>query len=193
LNFGTGPGSINKSLSLFLSNVGAVSDTYSVSVAPSGNGPAPTVSAGTFQLDPAASQPIFLQWNATGLDAGEYQGYVLVSGTANPATIAIPYWFAVPGSTPAGISVLHTDTQDSAQSTAPGAVVFRLVDIAGLPFSGAATPNVSISAGGGTVRNVYRTGTIPGTYAVDIRTGTSTMEVDISVGSLTQSVLIGIQ
>jgi subtilisin family serine protease len=193
LNFGTGPGSFNKSLSLFVSNVGTATDTYSVSVAPSGNSPAPTLSATTLQLDPNAPQQIFLQLNASGLDAGEYQGYVQVSGTANPATTTIPYWFAVPGSTPTGISVLYSDNQDSARSTASGAVVFRIVDIAGLPFSGTVTPSVSISVGGGTVRNVYRTGTIPGTYAVDLRTGTSTMEVDISVGSITQSVIIPIQ
>jgi hypothetical protein len=98
----------------------------------------------------------------------------------------------VPGSTPAGISILYYDIQDSAQSTASKAVVFRIVDVAGLPFGGPAMPNVSISMGGGTVRNVYRTGSVPGTYAVDVKTGASTMQVDISVGSLTQSVSIPI-
>jgi minor extracellular serine protease Vpr len=193
LNFGTGPGSINQSLNLFVSNIGAATDTYSVSVVPSGNSPAPTLSTSTFQLDPNASQQVFLALNANGLDPGEYQGYVQVSGTANPAVTTIPYWFGVPGSTPAGISVLYSDFQDSARSTASAAVVFRIVDVAGLPFTGTEAPNVSISAGGGTVRNVYRTGTIPGTYAVDLRTGTSTMEVDISIGDLTQAVFIGIQ
>jgi hypothetical protein len=176
-----------------LSPAQATTDTYSVSVVPSGNSPAPTLSASTFQLDPNASQQIFLSLNARALDAGEYQGYVQITGTANPAVTTIPYWFAVPGSTPAGISVLHSDLHDSAGTTATGAVVFRVVDVAGLPFSGTATPNVTISAGGGAVRNVYRTGTVPGTYGVDIRTGTSTMRVDISVGDVTQSVLIGIQ
>jgi subtilisin family serine protease len=193
LNFGTGPGSINQSLNLFVSNVGPVTDSYSVSVAPSGNSPAPTLSSTSFQLDPNGSQQISVNLSATGLAAGEYQGYVQVSGTANPAVTTIPYWFAVPGPTPAGISVVYSDLQDSAQSIAPEAVVFRIVDVAGLPFSGLATPTVNISAGGGAVRSLYRTGTVPGTYAIDLRTGTSTMEVDISVGSITQSVLIGIQ
>jgi hypothetical protein len=72
-------------------------------------------------------------------------------------------------------------------------VIFRIVDIAGLPFAGSATPKVTISSGGGTVLSLYRTGGVPGTYAVDLRTGTGTMQVDIAVGDLAQSVVIPIQ
>jgi hypothetical protein len=193
LNFGTGPGSINRSLNLSVFNIGTAPDIYSVSLAPSGNSPAPAPSANSVQLDPNGSQQILLGLNATGLAPGEYQGYVQVSGTANPGTITIPYWFAIPGSTPSGILILHSDSQDSVRSSVFQAVIFRIVDIAGLPFAGSATPKVTISSGGGTVLSLYRTGGVPGTYAVDLRTGTGTMQVDIAVGDLAQSVVIPIQ
>ncbi|HEY2018754.1 MAG TPA: S8 family serine peptidase, partial [Bryobacteraceae bacterium] len=190
LNFGLGAGSISQNLNLSLSNVGTSSDTYSIAVVPSGNSPAPAPSASTLRLDANGSQQIALTLNASGLAEGEYQGYVQVTGTASQNVIQIPYWFAVPGSTPAAISVLYSDASDSPASTARAAVLFRVVDVAGLPFSGSVTPKVVISTGGGTVRNTYRAGSVPGTYAVDIRTGTGTMQVDITVGSLTQSVVI---
>ncbi|HTS28389.1 MAG TPA: S8 family serine peptidase [Bryobacteraceae bacterium] len=193
LNFGT-PGTIdaNQGLRLTITNVGTAGDTFSFSAAPMGNSPAPAVSTGSLQLDPGASQSVLVRLDPTGLTAGEYQGLIQVAGTSNPAVASIPYWFAVPGTTPAGISVLYSDIHDAANTTATGAVIFRIVDVAGLPFNGAVTPNVRISQGGGTVRNVYRTGTVPGTYAVDLRTGTSNIEVDITVGTLTQSVIIPI-
>jgi subtilisin family serine protease len=193
LNFGTAAGSFNRTLTLTIFNLGTSGDTYSVSVTPAGNSPTPSLSDTTFQLDANGSQRITLGLNAADLTAGEYQGSVQVSGTANPAVTTIPYWFAVPGSTPVGISVLYQDRVDTAGRTATGAIVFRVVDSAGLPFGGSATPTATVISGGGAVRSVYRVGTVPGTYAVDIKAGTTTMQVDVSVGAITQSVFIPVQ
>jgi subtilisin family serine protease len=190
LNFGTGPGSINNTLSLTLSNVGTAGDTYLINALPTGSSPAPALSTTTVQLDPTGSTEIALTVNASGLAPGGYQGYVQVSGTANPAVATIPYWFAVPGPDPAGISVLYQDYYDPVRTLSRAAVIFRIVDIAGLPYTGPLTPSVAISLGGASIRRYYRAGNIPGTYAVDIRTGTSTLEVDISIGGVTQSVFI---
>ena len=40
------------------------------------------------------------------------------------------------------------------------------------------------------VRAFYRTGTVPGTYAVDIRTGTSNMDLTFTIGDVTANVTI---
>jgi hypothetical protein len=104
----------------------------------------------------------------------------------------IPYWFAVPGSTPAGITVLYQDYSDTSRTVSYGAVVFRIVDIAGLPYTGPLTPQIAMVAGGGSIRNAYRAGDIPGSYAVDIRAGTSTMQLNISIAGMTQAVFIGV-
>jgi hypothetical protein len=130
--------------------------------------------------------------NASGLAPGEYQGYLQVTGAATSNVTTIPYWFAVPGSTPAGITVLYQDYYDPIRTVSYGAVVFRIVDIAGLPYSGPLTPRIAMTAGGGSIRNAYRAGDIPGTYGVDIRAGTSTMQLNISIAGMTQAVIIGV-
>jgi subtilisin family serine protease len=190
LNFGTGAGAISSTLNLTLSNVGTVSDTYSIGVLPAGNSPAPALSTNTVQLDPNGSQQISATVNASGLAPGEYQGYLQVTGTANPNVATVPYWFAVPGSTPAGITVLYQDYYDPIRTMSYEAVVFRIVDLAGLPYTGSVMPQLAISVGGGSIRRLYRAGDIPGTYTLDIRTGTSTMELDISIAGITQPVII---
>jgi subtilisin family serine protease len=192
LNFGTGPGAINSTLNLTLSNIGTVSDTYSIGVVPSGDSPAPALSTNTVQLDPNGSQPLSATVNASGLAPGEYQGYLQVTGTATTNVTTIPYWFAVPGSTPVGITVLHQDYSDPMRTVAYAAVVFRIVDVAGLPYTGPLTPQIAMAAGGGSIRRAYLAGDIPGTYAVDIRAGTSTMQLNISIAGMTQAVLIGV-
>jgi len=192
LNFGTGSGAINSTLNLTLSNVGTASDTYSISVVPVGSSPAPALSTDTVQLDPNGSQPLSATVNASDLAPGEYQGYLQVTGTATSNVTTIPYWYAVPGSTPAGITVIHQDYSDPIQTVSYGAVVFRIVDIAGLPYTGPLTPQIAMTAGGGSIRRAYRAGDIPGTYAVDIRAGTSTMQLNISIAGLTQTVVIGV-
>jgi hypothetical protein len=192
LNFGTGPGAIASTLNLTLSNVGTVSDTYSIGVLPVGDSPAAALSTDTVQLDPNGSQALSATVNASGLAPGEYQGYLQVTGTATSNVTTIPYWFAVPGSTPAGITVLYQDYYDPIRTVSYGAVVFRIVDIAGLPYTGPLTPRIAMTAGGGSIRNAYRAGDIPGTYGVDIRAGTSTMQLNISIAGMTQAVLIGV-
>jgi subtilisin family serine protease len=192
LNFGAGSGSIDSTLNLTLSNVGTVSDTYSIAVTPVGDSPAPALSTNTVQLDPNGSGPISATVSASGLAPGEYQGYLQVTGTATSIIATIPYWFAVRGSTPAGITVLYQDYSDPSRTVSYGAVVFRIVDIAGLPYTGPVTPQIAMTAGGGSIRNAYRGGDIPGTYAVDIRAGTTTMQLNISIAGLTQAVFIGV-
>ena len=69
--------------------------------------------------------------------------------------------------------MLYQDYYDAVRTSSTQAVVLRIVDAAGLPYNGSLRPAIALP-GSGTVRSFYRTGTIPGTYAVDIRTGTAT-------------------
>jgi hypothetical protein len=192
LNFGTGAGSINNTLNLTLANAGTASDTFSITPLPTGNSPSPALSANSIQVAPGGSQQVSVTVNASNLTAGEYQGYLQVSSTANSSVAMIPYWFAVPGSDPAGISVLYSDVADPAGSLSSQAVVFRVVDIAGLPYTGSLQPTVTVDAGGGRLRRLYSGGDIPGTYAVDLRFGTSTMQLTVQIGNVSQDVFIGV-
>ncbi len=194
LNFGTASGAVSRRLSLTLFNVGTTDDTYTISVVPLGSGPAPTVSTDTFHLNPDGSLPVSVSWNAENLTPGEYQGFLRVSGTAGGTVASIPYWFGVPGPDPVAISVLHQEFAAAARSTVRQAIVFRVTDAAGLPYGGRVQPSVKVSnaGGGGTLRDFYNPGDIPGTYAVDVRTGTSTMQLEITAGNLTRTVTIGV-
>ena len=191
LNFGTGPGSINNTLDLQLSNIGTSSDTYTITALPSGNSPAPALPVNTVQLDPNNAQTVSVAVNASNLSPGEYQGYLQVSASSGATVANIPYWFAVPGSAPFGISVLYSDAFDPIRISSTQAVVIRIVDVAGLPYSGSLKPSISlVTSGGGSLRRFYPTGNIPGTYAADIQTGTSSMVLNVSIAGLTDSVVI---
>jgi subtilisin family serine protease len=185
LNFGTQGGT----LQLALSNIGTTGDTFTIQVTPADGAPAPALSTTLVQLDPGASQQIPVMMNGSGLAPGEYSGYLVVTGAASQTIARIPYWFAVQGSNPVGISVLYQDFYDPIRTTSQQAVVIRIVDASGLPYTGSATPQISIS-GPGTVRAFYRLGDIPGTYAVDIRTGTSSMDLTFTIGSVSTDVTI---
>ena len=188
LSFGTGA-TLHSTVQLSLSNVGTASDTYTIQAVPSGSGPAPSISTSSLSLDPGAAQQVPVSLDASGLAAGEYSGNLLVTGTASGSVASIPYWFAVPGSQPAGISILYQDYFDYARSSSSQAVVFRVVDAAGLPYTGPLRPQFTVT-GAGTVRNLYSAGDIPGTYAVDIRMGTVNMQLNFTIGSVSASVLI---
>jgi hypothetical protein len=192
LNFGTGAGALHGTATLQLSNLRAAADTYLLNVTPSGNGPAPAVSTNMVSVDGGRTGQVSLTLDASDLAPGEYQGTVQISGTAAGNAATVPYWFAVPGSKAAGISILYQDFSDPARANAPGAVIFRVVDAAGLPFDDSSVPKVTMPEGGGTVRRVYAAGSVPGTYAVDLRTGTSNMTLQIVAGDVTQTVVIGV-
>jgi subtilisin family serine protease len=189
LSFGTGAGTLHSTVQLSLSNVGAATDTFTIQAVGTGSDPVPSLATNQVAIAPGAAQQVGLTLDASGLAPGEYAGYLLVSGTANPTVARIPYWFAVPGSDPAGISVLYQDFSDGQRSTSTQAVVLRIVDAAGLPYTGALRPTVAFT-GSGTVRSFYRTGSIPGTWAVDIRTGTANMTLNFTIGNVTETVVI---
>lgn len=174
-------------MDLTLTNVGTATDTFTLRAVPS-TGVAPGLSRETVSLEAGASLPVTVTLNASGLATGEYGGYVEVAGTANSTVARIPYWFASPGPSPAGVSVLYQDWYDYARTSSTAAVVFRVVDGAGLPYSGSVAPVVTGT--NGTVRRTYRAGTVPGTYAVDVRMGTANLTVNIAVGGVTESVVI---
>ena len=185
LNFGTSGGTQQ----LALSNVSSSGDTFTIQAVPANGSPAPTVTVGSVQLDPGASQQIPVSLDGTGLAPGEYSGYLTVTGTNSQTTARIPYWFAVRSTAPTGISIIYQDFFDFVRSTSLQAVIIRVVDASGLPYTGTATPQ--ISASGGTVRNFYRIGDIPGTYAVDIRTGTAaSVGLTFTIGDISAQVVI---
>ncbi|MBI4904269.1 MAG: S8 family serine peptidase [Acidobacteria bacterium] len=188
LNFGYGEAAKN-TLDLTLWNLGASGDTFTVSVMPGVGSSAPVLTADTVTVEAGASSDLKSLVDTTSLTPGEYSGYLQVSGTQGQPVAKIPYWFAVTGTPLKAISVVYSDASNSARAASSQAVIVRLLDEAGLPYTGTEVPSARVLTAG-TVTRIYRYGDFPGTYALDVRMGTSDLAVSISAGAVTQTAVI---
>ncbi|HLJ15672.1 MAG TPA: S8 family serine peptidase [Bryobacteraceae bacterium] len=189
ISFGTAAGSVNASKVLTLTNIGPAADTLTISVLPLGSGPAPTLSAATLPLAAGAFGQVTVQFNVSALPPGEYQGFIQVASTQTSVQTDIPYWFGATGVSPANIAILFADTQGSAGEQDPGAILFQVSDIAGVPLDGVA-PQVTTSSPGARVRGVLATGDTAGTYEVNVKIGTVDSVFTITAGHVTKNVWI---
>jgi minor extracellular serine protease Vpr len=174
VNFRTAPGAISSVKPVIFSNVGSSPDTFSVVVNPiNSSGPAATVDVATFTLAPGASQTVNVSLTGTGLAAGEYDGFLAVTGTQTSVTTRVPYWFGVPGTAVQYVSLLSCDSfgpSGSGYNVGDSAsILIRSTDLIGMPFD-AGTPTVTNSGVRG-LTSVAPIGNIPGTYQITVRVG----------------------
>ncbi|MBI3940806.1 MAG: S8 family serine peptidase [Acidobacteria bacterium] len=189
LSLGAGSGAPDISRDLVLSNVGAVSDTFSISLVPQ-QGPAPAVSSGTVQIETGRSQTVAVRLSAAGLDPGEVRGFVWVQGSNSPTDARIPYWYAVPSTVPRFITILAAPSTGASSLPLREAIVFRISDASGLAL---ADPQftVTVASGGGEVLDVTSMDSeIPGAHGVTVRLGQGNNVFRIQAGSLQRDVPI---
>ncbi len=173
LSFGTGGGTVDATRDLTLTNLGPTADGLAFSVVPLGAGPAPVVSAGSLQLAPGASQKITLRFTAAALEPGEYHGCLQIQGSSMAQPARVPYWYAVPATTPQYLTVLRPV---ETPVRTPGAflrdaIVFRVTERSGLPLLDT-NPTVTVVSGGGEVREVRLVDEfVPGAYSVNLTLG----------------------
>jgi hypothetical protein len=190
LDYGAGGKSVANSIDLQVSNVGAATDTFTITVDTVSGSMSPTTSVNTVTLDPGASQTVTVSMTGDSLDTGSYTGFVRFTGTTGATEMRVPYWFGSAGTAASGIGILRT-ASGSARQSVTAAIVFRIVDAAGLPLD--VKPTVSADATSGVrVNTVYQAGDIPGTYAVDLRFGTANPTITISAGAITQTVTLSL-
>jgi len=132
-SFGAGSGTIDQTRTLTITNVGTSADTFTISAQALGDGPVPSVSANSVQLAPGASKSVQVEFAASGLTGGSYQGFLLVQGTQSPVAARIPYWYAVPTGVPAFVQVFNPPSSGRAGSTVE--LDFRFLDASGLPIT----------------------------------------------------------
>ena len=101
LSFKTGGPDPNLSQTLTISNVGASAESYSLSVAPRDPGAAPVLGSSAITLDPGKSAAVAVNFTATGLTPGQYEGFVKIRGTNSGVELRAPYWYGVPSDVPA--------------------------------------------------------------------------------------------
>jgi minor extracellular serine protease Vpr len=194
LSFLTGGASPNLAKTLTISNIGTQQETYNLTVAARDSGPAPTLGTQSLTIDPGKSADVQVRFSATGLTAGQYEGFVKVSGTVSGTEERAPYWYAVPSDTPARITLLNaqlfdpaTDNLWRAGSRLNDAFDFRITEASGIVLPNV-QPTVTAESGGGTIISTTSLNRqIPGLFRVSLqlgpRSGTANI-FRIKVGSL---------
>jgi len=192
LSFGSGGGTFEFTRQLRLANLDSAPDIFTISAEPIGEGPAPSVSANTIELEPGASRSLSVQWAGTALAPGEYQGFLRIRGTRSAAQMRVPYWYAVPTGVPAYLTVLNSRTEGAAGASLRRAIYFRVTDTTGVPVRDV-KPEVSVTAGGGEVTDVSLVDSeYPGVFAISVRLGPQAGRnaFRIQVGELIRTVVI---
>jgi len=192
VSFGIGGGTIDRKRRLTISNLDAADDTFTISVVPAGDRPAPFVASNTVQLAPGASETLDISFTGADLGPGEYQGILRIQGTRTDLETRVPYWYAVPSGVPAYLTVLSSRDSGLPGSLLREAFCFRVTDASGIPVLDV-QPNVTAASGGGEVVRVASIDEqVPGAYAVNVRLGmeASRNAFQIRVGELERTVTI---
>jgi hypothetical protein len=173
ISFGIGATAAPVARSLTISNVGGTTETYALSTVARAGGPVPSLAQSSVTLDPGASIAVALTFPAPGLSAGQFEGFIAVTGSSSGVESRVPYWFAIASVNPAYITVL--DSADSARrgTLLSDAVIFHVADASGIVLPGI-VPDVSVISGGGSVVSVIpRNDDSPGAFSLNVRLGTA--------------------
>ena len=155
-----------------ITNTGAASDTFAISVNSLDGVAVPTMDHATFSLKPGASQTVTLTVpGSSSLLPGQYHGFVLINGTQGQTPLRIPYWYGVLGTAAQNFVDLYDPGVDPSGCT--DVIDFRLLDAVGLPFEPSGNPTVTTSDPRAQVGPITSLGDIAGTFEVQITTGRS--------------------
>ena len=172
-----------------ITNLGLTADTFSISAIPIGDGPVPSVSDPTLQLEAGRSKDVTVRLQGSGLNPGQYQGFLVVRGTQSDVDTKLPFWYGVPSQVATSITLF--DPPATGRRSTTQTIYFRPVDAVGIPTT--PSPNVTVVSGGGTVVGTESLDQdTPGVYAVQVRLGLSRGDnvFQIDVGTATATVTI---
>ncbi len=170
--------------SVVLTNIGPA-DTFTVTFNSIDGNATPSADSNSFSMDANASHTVTVTLPG-GLAAGQYHGFMLVTGTQGQTPLRIPYWYGVAAKTVSNLVLLSAPSSDP--SACSDVIDFRLLDASGIPVTPAADPSVTASATNAKVTKViaisdpldfgnpaadgYNPATyIAGTYRARIQTG----------------------
>lgn len=168
LSFGVGGLDAEMSRTITLTNVGTEAETFTFSVEPRNEMPAPVVQTQSVELEPGATADVPVSFVVHGTTIGPHEGYVVVSGTATGKSIRVPYWYAATEYIPAYINVMSTITSARRGSVQRDAILFRVLDLSGVALT-TTLPEISVVSGAGAVSSakVYDTD-VPGLFGIDV-------------------------
>ena len=160
-------------------------------------GAVPTLDVDTIALDKGQSKTINLHLKDDSPAAGEYQGFVEITGTKATVSTRVPYWLGVRGTTAKYVAVLQPvdNTYRSFGDQVP--FLFRVLDGTELPFDPGDVPTITSTAPRAGVVSIAAAGTIPGTYSATLRVGRADTDglnvFTIHVGDTTRDVVFVIR
>jgi subtilisin family serine protease len=173
LSLGSGGPDPQRSQVLTITNVGASTERYYITVAPRTAGLAPLLGASMVQLGAGASIAVPVSWVGAGLPLGTYEGFVTIAGTTSGAQARIPYWYAVPSPFPAHITILDRLEGARRGSAQQNAILFRVTEASGLALTDPPPEVTALSGGGGILSlNAYDR-EVPGLWGIDVQMGTA--------------------
>jgi minor extracellular serine protease Vpr len=192
VSFGVGGSTVDAARDVALFNLGAAADTVSLAVLPAGPGPAPVVSTAILEIAGGGRQTVSVRLTGSGLEPGQYAGFVQVQASRAVQPIRIPYWYAVPSQTPRYLTLLRSRSSGVAGALLQVAIIFRVTEASGVALLNVG-PAVTTESGGGLVKDVYSIDAlVPGAYAVDVSLGPTagSNKFRLRVGDLWQDVTI---
>jgi len=170
LSFGAGGGDAQVSSVLTITNLGSGDDTFTLAPVARTGGITPALASTELKLAAGASADVAVNWTASGLTNGTYEGFVTITSASTGTQQKVPYWYAVTGSA-ATITLLDGIATARRGSVQRDALLFRVTDSSGVPLPNA-NVTVSVVSGGGRVgtTNVYDSD-VPGLIGVDLQLG----------------------
>ena len=153
LNFGYGGGDPRIARNITLTNTGTATETYFLSATPFRDQAAPSLPQSAVEVQPGASVEVPIDWSVNALAGGAYEGFVRVTAASTGIESRIPYWYAAASNTPSKIVVLSKASSGRSGSTVRDAVLFRVIDSAGVALTSVPLDITPIS-GGGTLRRI---------------------------------------
>jgi len=168
LSLGTGS---TAQATLRIENLTADGEIYSISVEPRDGGAAPVPSVSSLEVAGGQGGELTLTFDGAGLPSGKYEGIVRVTGALGGAELRVPYWYGVPGKTPAAIPLIEVSDAARRGRELNGAIRFRVTDSSGIPIDGV-SPEVTVVEGGGSVERVDSgDSNYPGLFSASVRLG----------------------
>jgi len=190
LSFGAGAGNPNITRDLQVTNVGLDPVEYRISVEPYGQQPAPRLKEDRVALAPGQTATLPVEWRASDLAPGIYQGRIVFTHAETTHMQRVPYWYAVTSVEPGSISILDQEFSGRPGDLLRNAFFFRILESSGVPVT-AVTPEVTVAEGAGSVVRVDRLGSIyPGVFRVQARLGAGVNVFRIRAGAVVREVTI---
>ena len=168
ISFGAGTADARAKTTLRIHNLGSTAETYSFQVVPREDSAGPAVPASA-TADALGFVTIELPFEASGLRGGAHEGRIRVAA-ATGAAVEVPYWYAVRGTEAAAIPLILAESSGRRGALVSEAVLFRVVDTAGVPLAGG-TPELVVRQGEGTATLVNFDNDSPGLYGIEWRLG----------------------